>query len=353
MNEQHIIDIPVEEFNCYPKFVHNIIIYNFNVRILRENRYDTEKLVFDKVLYNTNTKLFSVKLRYVTERGSELITYNRFAQFINGQFNLDVIIDKYDTRNKIVYSKEFLEYKPEMFTNSNVVVIKMIDNHKDMDGNDKPINSLTKGNYYLAFKCHDNDKYKLLTLNNFERKADSAIYVTMDFRFNEYAIKRWEFTKNECYPIIQQTISGRVSAKVDTIFYANLKYGDIKRVLNENIEFSKSDEFSKSVEFTICSNDSYDSVKYKLKKWTKYKYNTEYGRILQHTGPCNEIPLTATSNLNSNVIPGISLMESPDLFIDRNYEFDPNEFLLNHKVNVVKKDIDLSLGMGDEFLSLL
>ena len=337
MNEQHIIDIPVEEFNCYPKFVHNIIIYNFNVRILRENRYDTEKLVFDKVLYNTNTKLFSVKLRYVTERGSESITYNRFAQFINGQFNLDVIIDKYDTRDKIVYSKEFLEYKPEMFTNSNVVVIKMIDNHKDMDGNDKPINSLTKGNYYLAFKCHDNDKYKLLTLNNFERKADSPIYVTMDFRFNEYAIKRWEFTKNECYPIIDEYVYPVLSELSENA--VKLKTGTV---------FTSIYNFA---EFTICPNDSYDSVKYKLKKWTKYKYNTEYGRILQHTGPCNEIPLTATSNLNSNVIPGISLMESPDLFIDRNYEFDPNEFLLNHKIVIHKRNVEDSKEIFDLFLN--
>ena len=35
--------------------------------------------------------------------------------------NEQYIINKYDTQDKIVYSKDFLEYKPEMFTNSNVV----------------------------------------------------------------------------------------------------------------------------------------------------------------------------------------------------------------------------------------
>lgn len=327
MNEQHIIDIPVEEFNCYPKFVRDIIIYNFNVPILRQNRYDIEKLVFDKVLYNTKTKLFSIKLRYVTERGSESIIYHRFTQFINNQFNLDDIIDKYDTRDKIVYSKEFLEYKPEMFTNSDVVIIKMFDNHKDMDGNDKPISSLTKGNYYLALKC--NDKYKLLTLNNFERKADTAIHVSNDFRFKEYPIKRWEFTKNECYPIIDEYVYPVLSELCENA--VKLKTGTT---------FSPKNKFA---EFIIYPNDSYDSVKYKLKQWRKYKHNTEYGRILQHTGPCNEIPLPS---------------KSPDFFTDMSYsdkqqEFDPNEFLLNHKVNAVKKQVDLSLGMSDEFLSLL
>lgn len=239
------------------------------------------------------------------------------------------IIDTHDTHDKIVYSKEFLEYNPEMFKNSNVVVIKMVDNHKDFEDNDKPINSLTKGNYYLALKCHDNDKYKLLTLNNFERKADSAIYVTADFRFNEYKIKRWEFTKNECYPIIDEYVYPVLSELSENAI--KLKTGTIFKLYN------------KFVKFNVYPNDSYDSVKYKLKQWTKYKHNTEYGRILQHTGPCNEIPLPS---------------KSPDCFTDMSYsdkqqEFDPNEFLLNHKVNAVKKDIDLSLGMSDEFLSLL
>lgn len=337
MNEEHIIDIPVVEFNCYPKFVHNIIFYNFNLSVLRQNGYDTEKLVFDKVLYNTKTKLFSVKLRYVTERGSELITYNRFVQFVNKDFDLDAIIDKYDTRDKIVYSKEFLEYKPEMFTNSDVVIIKMVDNHKDMDGNDKPISSLTKGNYYLALKCNNNDKYKLLSLNNFERKADTAIFVSVDYRFEEYNIIRWEFTETECYPVIHKTISGRVSEKVNANFYVNLKSGAIERL--GDIERLGANEFSKHVECIIYPYDSYDSAKYKLKQWTKYKYNTEYGCLTQQTGPCNEIPLPS---------------KNPDMtYSDKQQIFDPNEFLLNHKVEVVKKKVDLSLGMGDEFLYLL
>jgi len=108
MSDKNIINIPVDEFNLYEKFVHNIILYNFDVACIRHSGIDDYKLEFQHVHYNFTTRKFSIKLRkrdlrshiFTGSQFVQTIDYKRFAQFINGAFDLDAIIDKYDTSIK-------------------------------------------------------------------------------------------------------------------------------------------------------------------------------------------------------------------------------------------------------------
>lgn len=200
MNIVNEINIPVDEFNCHEKFVRDIIIYNFNVPALRNNRYNTKNLKFEEVIYNYKENKVKIKLAYVIkEYASIVISVNRFKQFINGVFDFDSIIQKYDKTENIIWHN-FDEVVLNLLTSDNFVIVKYKHNHISPDGIQSYVKSCTPGKYYLALKINNN-RLILITRNDFVKESPSYIIMNNDNRFDEYAITTYGFKDNKIYPI--------------------------------------------------------------------------------------------------------------------------------------------------------
>lgn len=88
-------------------------------------------------------------------------------------------------KRKIVYHNED-DVNIDLLTNPNLVVVKYIKNHENRDGRQSYIKTCTPGNYYLALK--ENNKYKMITRNNYDKESESYIYLNIDYRFDEHKI---------------------------------------------------------------------------------------------------------------------------------------------------------------------
>lgn len=349
MSDSNIIAIPGSEFNSYRKFVRDIILYHFN----HTNKFNT--IDFEYIKYNKSEKSITITLKTTYKEFSNIvITYARFAQFINDQFNLQEIIDKYDTSDKIVYSEELKKMDSAMFKNPNVVVICYDHNFVSEHGEERKLLSVTPNRFYLVEKV--GSKYKLLTHNNFDKQTENCIYINADSRSIEYKIKEWNFTKNDIFPII----GGRV---VDIT--VELKKG----------AFNRGKIANTLVEFVVSEKTTCDVIDYYFRKSKELVDRQTIARWDRK--PCSEIILpriisstpTGANNFydefvsyndrSTGIIPTQPLSDpKPEVLYYMDYfytddVFDPNEFLLNHKVTIKEHKTDLSLGMSEEFLHLL
>jgi len=345
------IVIPVEEFNIYRKFVENIILYNFRVLQLRGLGYSTEKIDFESVLYNKLANTFHIKLKIHTSNQLSISTIKRerFAQFINDAFNLQEIIDKYDTSDKIVYSEELKKMDSAMFKNPNVVVICYDHNLVNRNGDESKLLSVTPKRYYLVEKV--GSKYKLLTHNNYERQTENCIYINADSRSIEYKINEWNFTKNDIFPII----GGRVEDITVELKKGAFKRGKIANTL---------------VEFVVSEKITCDVIDYYFRKSKELVDRQTIARWDRK--PCSEIILpriisstpTGANNFydefvsyndrSTGIIPTQPLSDpKPEVllcYIDMIYE---DEFILNHTINIPQRSFDHNIGCNNDLFLLL
>lgn len=376
-NKNNIINIPVSEFNVHEKFVHNIILYNFDVPFFRHNAVDDYQLDFEYVHYNLKERKFRIKLKYKYGYDSKyvnintkakfvnVITRERFAQFINGAFNLQDIIDKYDPSDKIAYSEELKKMDSAMFKNPNVVVIRYNHNMKDRNGEENKLLSVTPGRFYLVEKV--GSKYKLLTHNNYERQTENCIYINADSRSTEYEIKEWNLTKNNIFPIICDRIDKTIVLKKGASINVKLSYTAIEFTINE--------------ETAIYAIDTY------LRKHKEEKYTQSIASC--HRNPCDEIELPGSkeviisttptgankfyeefvsyndmrvigkievkSTMHSDVIHEPVQCSMPDLtiYFDKYAEFNEDEFILNHTINIPQRSFDHNIGCNNDLFLLL
>jgi len=375
-NKNNIINIPVSEFNVHEKFVHNIILYNFDVPFFRHNDIDDYQLIFEHVHYNLKERKFSIKLKHTYEKifvntftqakFVNTITRERFAQFINGAFNLQDIIDKYDPSDKIVYSEELKKMDSAMFKNPNVIVICYDHNLVNRNGDESKLLSVTPKRFYLVEKV--GSKYKLLTHNNFDKQTENCIYINADSRSIEYKIKEWNFTKNDIYP----TIEGRID--------------DVTIELKKGT-FSKGKISYTFVEFTVNEKTTNYAIDTYLRKHKEEKYKQSIASC--HRNPCDEIELPGSkeviisttptgdnnffeefvsyndmrvsgkievkSTMHSDVIHEPVQCSMPDLtiYFDKYTEFNEDEFILNHTINIPQRSFDHTIGCNNDLFLLL
>jgi len=339
MSDSNIIAIPGREFNSYRKFVRDIILYNFNHTKLKNFGYDINTIDFEYIKYNKSEKSITITLKTTyKEFSNRVITYARFAQFINDQFNLQEIIDKYDPSDKIVYSKELLQMDSAMFKNPNVVVICYDHNQVNSHGEESKLLSLTPKRFYLVEKV--GSKYKLLTHNNYERQTENCIYINADSRSIEYKIKEWNFTKNDIFPII----GGRVEDITVELKKGAFKRGKIANTL---------------VEFVVSEKTTCDVIDYYFRKSKELVHRQSIGRM--HRNLCSEIELPGSHKMIITSTPtgNNKFYEEFVSYNDRltgiiptdNTEFDPNEFLLNHKIVIPERKVKDSKEIFDLFLN--
>lgn len=362
----------------------------------------------ESIMFDFSNKCFKIKYNYgVIDTSYTIIkTYSEIKKCISQ-------IDDYIYSNESVIVDERDFYSFNTLQNKNIVVIKYKCHHKNTFGEEKPIMSLKPGRFYIAEKI--GDKYKLLTITKFERASSGYIHVTKDHRMDEYEISVWSICGKCMKPHIIDNPSGNVVSfnlknETDIGYLCNQFEVNDKNHILRLLERKHNDSYvmrmlegkkpiktsgildaiqslGRSIRFINNPAHSGQRVHYidleadeikalrnlNIKDYNElvHQYNLLYDKrqrekIIKNSlygqygsNPCREIPLGVSFDL----IPPTPMGPPPedmkywwlkDQFeYDKYAELNEDRFLLNHKVPFKKHNVDLSLGMDEEFLQLL
>ncbi len=176
-------------------------IYDFIIKILEkftdEQIYDICDSYLQRFTQNRNYEIrqliFENDIYIKTNIGECKVKEYEFKECIS---KFKAVPKPMITKPPIIVHNEKEFNSLNTILNKNIVLIKYIDK-------DTTLQSMTYGNYYIAEKTKDN-RYKLLTRNNFDKQNSEYIHVYQNnLRYVEYPINYWtdclyNFEMNDC-----------------------------------------------------------------------------------------------------------------------------------------------------------